>query len=144
MSDLMAVNSNEANSIGILGFDGLTVVDLAGPLEALTAARMGADEEKGQACYDVRIIGVNARTFVSESKLTFTARNTLLKAPDLDIRLRPPGHIESSIDLSQFDCAPADRMEELPAWIGAHLDQNPSVEIGGASLPLPSPFHPFF
>jgi hypothetical protein len=43
MSDLMAVNSNKANSIGILSFDGLTVVDLAGPLEALTAARMGAN-----------------------------------------------------------------------------------------------------
>ncbi len=243
-----AGGTNKTKSIGILGFDGLTVLDLAGPMEALAVARTDVDQEKARACYAVSIVGFSSKTFVSDSKVTFTVKETLLKAPHLDtviipggvgirsgetfrkvaewlatracsfnrvvsictgiyplaqsglldgrrvathwrfaqdvarrfpkvrvdptasfvkdglfytcgggtaaieltlalieedygsrvalsvarefsMRLRPLGDNESSIDPSQFDCGPADRLAELPAWIGAHLDHNLSVEV---------------
>jgi transcriptional regulator GlxA family with amidase domain len=248
MKGFTAVGTTATKSIGILGFDGLTVLDLAGPLEALTAARTDADEERVRACYDVSIIGVSAKTVVSESGVILTVKDTLLKAHDLDtiiipggvgirsgetsrkvaewlakhaptfnrvvsvctgiyplaqsglldgrkvathwrfaqdvarrfprvsvdptasfikdgpfytcgggtaaieltlalieedygsrvalsvarefgMRLRPLGDNKSSIDPSQFDCGPADRLAELPAWISAHLDYNLSGEV---------------
>jgi transcriptional regulator GlxA family with amidase domain len=233
--------------VGILGFDGVTALDLAGPLEALVAARAEKTDGKARACYDTAIIGVTGRSFISESGLVFKAASTLLKAPKVDtliipggagmragqihrrvadwlathanqirrivcvctgiyplaqsglldgrrvtthwrfvqelrrrfpklrvdhassfirdgpfytcgggtapvemtlglieedygtraalsvarelvMRLRPPGDKENGLDTSQFECAPVDRLAELPAWIGAHLDENLCVE----------------
>jgi transcriptional regulator GlxA family with amidase domain len=45
------------------------------------------------------------------------------------MRLRPIGNNESSLDPSQFECGPADRLAELPAWINAHLGDNLSVDV---------------
>ena len=248
MKDLTAGKATKTKSIGILGFDGLTVLDLAGPLEALAAARTDVDADKVRACYDVRIIAVNAKTFVSASNLAFTAKETLLKTSDLDtviipgglgiregetgrkvaewlaahtadlnrvvsicagiyplaqsglldgrkvathwrfaqdvarrfpkirvdhsasflkdgpfytcgggtaateltlalidedygsrvalavarelcVRLRPLGDHANTLDLSQFECGPNDRLAELPAWIAAHLNHDLSVEV---------------
>ena len=57
--------------VGILGFDGVSLLDLAGPLEAFAAARMDAPDGKAQPCYEARIIGVTGKTFASESGLVF-------------------------------------------------------------------------
>ena len=231
--------------IGILGFDGLTSLDLVGPLEALAAAR--TEGERAEPCYDVRIIGVTGKTFTSESGLNFKAGRTSLQAPDVDtiivpggigmragdanrkvtewfalhathirrivaictglyplaqsglldgrrvtthwrfaqdvrrrfpklrvdhtssfmkdgpfytcgggtaaiemtlglieedygarlalsvarelvMRLRPLGDHKNDVDSSQFECAPIDRLADLPGWISAHLADNLSVE----------------
>jgi len=77
--------------VGILGFDGLTVLDLAGPLEALSTARTEADADKDRRCYDTRLIAINAKTFASQSSFTFTAREVLTKTTQLDTLIIPGG-----------------------------------------------------
>ena len=67
------------------------VLDLAGPLAALTTARTDVDAEQIRPCYDVRIIAVNAKTFVSESNVVFTTKETLLQATSLDTVIIPGG-----------------------------------------------------
>jgi transcriptional regulator GlxA family with amidase domain len=248
MKTLSPCRPNRTKSIGILGFDGVTALDLVGPLEALTAARTDIDTDKVRACYDVRIIGVDSKTFVSDSNLVVTARETLSKVGDLDtvlipgglgmrdgetnrkvaewivahagdlnrvvsictgiyalaqsglldgrkvathwrfaqdvarrfpkirvdytasflkdgpfytcgggtasteltlalieedygsrvalsvarelcVRLRPLGDHSNTLDFSQFECGPNDRLAELPAWIAAHLNHDLSVEV---------------
>jgi len=77
--------------IGILGFDGVTTLDLAGPLEAFTAARVGTAEGGFQRCYDVALIGVTGRTFVAESGAMFKTQKALDAAPLLDTVVIPGG-----------------------------------------------------
>jgi transcriptional regulator GlxA family with amidase domain len=232
--------------IGILGFDGVTALDLTGPLEAFAMART-SDGSGESACYKVVIIGLNGRTFVSDSGVVIKAHATTEAATDYDtliipggsglrtketlrhvsdwvasqaahtrriaaistgtyalaqtgllkgrrvtshwrfapelarrfpqvqvdqsasfvkdgpfytcgggtaaiemtlslveedygtrlaltiarelvMRLRPPGQHASSIDPSQFQVGPADRLMELPTWIASHLDDDLSVE----------------
>lgn len=79
--------------IGILGFDGVATLDLAGPLEAFTAARTGSPDAGAgiQRCYEVILIGVNGRTFMAESGATFRTLKTLDQAPPLDTVVIPGG-----------------------------------------------------
>jgi transcriptional regulator GlxA family with amidase domain len=91
MKDLTAGKRARTKSIGILGFEGISVADVAGPLEALAAARTDVDGDKIRACYDARLIAVGARTFRSESNLVLTAKETLSQALDLDTVIIPGG-----------------------------------------------------
>jgi transcriptional regulator GlxA family with amidase domain len=59
----------------------------------------------------------------------YGARVALSVARELGMRLRPIGNNESHLDPSQFECGPTDRLAELPAWIGAHLNDNLSVDV---------------
>ena len=77
--------------IGIFGFDGLAALDLTGPLETLTAARMTGSIGGGTPCYDVRIIGLTGKTFVSESRVAFKTEHLLEKVPHLDTIIVPGG-----------------------------------------------------
>ena len=77
--------------IGILGFDGVATLDLAGPLEAFTTAKVESSEGVPRQCYQVVLIGVSGRTFVSESGATFKAAYTLDSAPALDTVVVPGG-----------------------------------------------------
>jgi transcriptional regulator GlxA family with amidase domain len=77
--------------IGILGFDGVTTLDLAGPLEAFTVARVGSSDGGLQRCYEVVLIGVTGRSFVAESGATFKTQKTLDTAPLLDTVVIPGG-----------------------------------------------------
>jgi len=77
--------------IGIFGFDGVTLLDLAGPLEAFAAARTDAADGKNGPCYDARIIGVTGKTFASESGLVFKTEDTLLRARHVDTIIVPGG-----------------------------------------------------
>lgn len=76
--------------IGFLGFDGVTTLDLTGPLEAFATARL--DQENGrQRCYETVIIGVSRKTFESRSGVTFKTLHTLQTAPALDSVVIPGG-----------------------------------------------------
>jgi transcriptional regulator GlxA family with amidase domain len=235
-------------TVGIFGFEGVAALDLTGPLETLTAARITGGDGGATPCYNVKIIGLTGKTFLSESRLAFKtelllekvshldtliipgggaaragrtfhkiadwlstnavqvrrivsictgiyplaqsglldgrkvtthwrfaqdvarrfpkvrpdlsasftkdgpyytcgggtaaieltlalieedygARVALSVARELGMRLRPIGNNESSLDPSQFECGPADRLAELPAWINAHLSDNLSVDV---------------
>ena len=73
--------------VGFLGFDGMTTVDLTGPLEAFAAARTEDDE----ACYETMLIGVTSKTFVAQSGAILKAQHTLRTAPPLDTIIIPGG-----------------------------------------------------
>jgi len=236
-------------SVGILGFDGLNALDFTGPLETLAVAGVDETKQDSSHYYDVKIIGVTGKSFISDSGIVFRAQETLSNLLTLDtlvipggsgmrqrsttrtienwltaraadirrivcvcrgiypvaesgllngrkvtthwkfaqdvsrrftklrldhtcsfvkdgpfytcgggtaaiemtlalieedygsrlalsiarelvMRLRPPAGPENSLalDLSQFECGPMDRLADLPAWIGAHLSENLSVE----------------
>ncbi len=233
--------------VGIIGYDGVNSLDLAGPLETLAAARSGV-EPPTKPCYRVTLIGLNGKTFLSQSQVAFQAESTVLNTPEIDtviipgglgmavgetrrrisewlsmnigrirrvvsvcngvypvaqsglldgrriathwriaqdlavrfpklkvdatssfrqdgafytcgggtaamemtlalieedfgarvalavarelvVRLRPAGQNDAIVDPSQYECLPADRLAELPAWIAAHLNDNLSVEM---------------
>jgi transcriptional regulator GlxA family with amidase domain len=78
-------------SIGILGFDGVTSLDLAGPLEAFTAAKIDSPGKILQRGYHVTLIGVTSKTFTSESGASFKTARTLDSAPVLDSVIVPGG-----------------------------------------------------
>jgi len=78
-------------SVGILGFDGVSLLDLAGPFEAFTVARTDAADGKDQPCYNTRIIGVTGKTFASESNVVFKTEDTLLRASHVDSIIVPGG-----------------------------------------------------
>jgi transcriptional regulator GlxA family with amidase domain len=73
--------------VGFLGFDGMTTVDLTGPLEAFAAAR----DENENRCYETVLIGVTNKTFVAQSGAVFKALHTLKTAPQLDTVVIPGG-----------------------------------------------------
>jgi transcriptional regulator GlxA family with amidase domain len=77
-------------SIGILGFDGVSLLDLTGPLEAFVAAHIDHDG-KAQPCYDARIIGLTGKTLASESGFVFKTEDTRLKANNVDTIIVPGG-----------------------------------------------------
>jgi transcriptional regulator GlxA family with amidase domain len=59
----------------------------------------------------------------------YGSRTALSVARELCVRLRPLGDHASTLDFSQFECGPDDRVAELPAWIAAHLNHDLSVEV---------------
>lgn len=75
-------------AVGFLGFDGVTTLDLTGPLEAFATART---DEGNRVCYETILIGVTNKTFVSRSGATFKAEHTIRTAPPLDTIIIPGG-----------------------------------------------------
>src|SRR5437588_2080136 len=72
--------------IGILGYDDIQALDLVGPAEAFAAVR-----SDGTPAYEIVIIGLNGRKFVSETGLTLRADTTIDKARRRDTLIIPGG-----------------------------------------------------
>jgi transcriptional regulator GlxA family with amidase domain len=72
--------------IGILGFEGITALDLVGPAEAFATVRVG-----GERCYHILTIGLSGRPFTAESGVVFRPQKTLASAPGLDTVIIPSG-----------------------------------------------------
>jgi transcriptional regulator GlxA family with amidase domain len=71
--------------VGILGYDGVTALDLVGPADAFSLANAIAQGVDGaREPYRLTILGLSRRHFVAESGLRFEAHATLgtLRAPD--------------------------------------------------------------
>ena len=77
--------------VGIIGFDGLSALDLVGPTEAFAAARTEAKSHSAQNPYEVVVIGLSRRRFVAESGVLFHPHTTLQTAPKLDTIIIPGG-----------------------------------------------------
>jgi transcriptional regulator GlxA family with amidase domain len=80
-----------AKRIGLIGFDGVVAIDLAGPAEAFTSARIGEGGRQAKPCYEVLTIASSTQPFVSESGLMFKAQKTFQNAPPLDTLIIPGG-----------------------------------------------------
>jgi len=77
--------------IVIVGYDDITSLDLAGPLEAFSSAYIEDSRGNRQPCYKVTIAALGAKTFGSESGLRMTAACFLSSLRHLDTLLIPGG-----------------------------------------------------
>lgn len=98
---------NHPICVGLLGYDGVTMLDLTGPLEAFSTARTEAGE---QACYETMLIGLTNKTFVARSGATFKAQHTLRTAPVPDTIIIPGGAVLRNSETSRL----------IADWLLAH------------------------
>ncbi len=73
--------------IGFLGFDGVATLDLLAPLEAFARARIAGSGP----CYEIVLLGLTNKRFVSASGVVLKAQTTIAAASDLDTLLIPGG-----------------------------------------------------
>jgi transcriptional regulator GlxA family with amidase domain len=72
-------------------FDGITALDVAGPMEAFTAARIPGDERSTTVCYELLTIGLTNKNVVAESGLILRPSTTFAGCPRLDTLIIPGG-----------------------------------------------------
>jgi transcriptional regulator GlxA family with amidase domain len=77
--------------IGLIGFDGVVAIDLAGPADAFTYAEIQGAQNGPRRCYEVITIGISSRPFVAESGLIFEPQKCFKSAPPLDTLIVPGG-----------------------------------------------------
>jgi len=84
---------NEMNPlhIGFLGFDGVMGLDLVGPMDAFSSAQIEESNGQPAKCYEVLIVGLSRRPFVSEAGTVFKPHKTIVNAPHLDTLIIPGG-----------------------------------------------------
>lgn len=97
-------------SVAILGFDGVSALDLAGPLDALGAARIDVAAGKTSPCYAPSVIGVTGKFFTSDSGFAGSANDILRKTSMVDTLIMPGG---SGIRV-------ADVRRRVADWLVAH------------------------
>ena len=77
--------------IGLIGYNGVVAIDLAGPAEVFGSAKIGEPEQQAKPCYEVITIASSNRPFVADSGLTFKPQKTFQNAPPLDTIIIPGG-----------------------------------------------------
>lgn len=77
--------------VGILAFDGVSALDLTGPLETLSAARLPRQDKAQTRCYKLMVVGLTSRDFVTESGLHLKANVTIDSVGPLDTIIIPGG-----------------------------------------------------
>ena len=77
--------------IGLIGFDGVVAIDLAGPADTFTYAEIPGAQNGSRRCYEVVTIGLSDRPFESESGLVFKPQKSFKNAPPLDTLVIPGG-----------------------------------------------------
>ncbi len=81
----------KSRRVGFLGFDGVMALDLVGPIDAFTSAFVEGTDGSPRSCYEVVIIGLANKPFVSESGILFKPHTTLRSVPPLDTLMIPGG-----------------------------------------------------
>src|SRR3954454_10564793 len=77
--------------IGFLCYDRVNALDIVGPAEAFASAQRENERGKIESCYDVAIIGLTKRPFVSESGILFHPHAGIEAASRLDTLIVPGG-----------------------------------------------------
>jgi transcriptional regulator GlxA family with amidase domain len=83
---LLMENRSATRLIGFVGFEGITALDLVGPLEAFSCAA-GPDRSR----YQCRIYGVTRQPFAAESGVVIAPHACLDEAPRIDTLIIPGG-----------------------------------------------------
>jgi transcriptional regulator GlxA family with amidase domain len=77
--------------VGVIGYDGVSALDLLGPIEAFSAAVTDPASGTRAKYYETKILGLTGKPFVSESGVRITPHCALAKAPPLDTLIIPGG-----------------------------------------------------
>jgi transcriptional regulator GlxA family with amidase domain len=114
--------TSDRKKIGFLGFDGVRTLDLTSPLEAFAASGIVHTQEAKTSGYQIVLIGLNRKSFVSDSGIIFKAQETTQTAAQLDTivipggsGLRRPGTVR---DLSAWLAVHAPRARRVAAVCG--------------------------
>ncbi|HYC62393.1 MAG TPA: DJ-1/PfpI family protein [Thermoanaerobaculia bacterium] len=86
----MAASDIKRIKVGILGYEGVTALDLVGPSEAFASARVD-DGGEARSAYEVVIVGISKRPFTAESGIVFKPHRGLDAKVDLDTLIIPGG-----------------------------------------------------
>src|SRR5260221_6993248 len=82
---------HELRRICVIGYEGIQALDLVGPSDAFTSARVEAADGTASCPYEVVVIGLTSKSFTAESGVTFKPTCTLEDAPALDTLIIPGG-----------------------------------------------------
>ena len=77
--------------IGLIGFDGVTALDIIGPLEAFAVASANVQARGRDSRYELLVLGLTNKRFAAESGVTVVPNTTLDRAPALDTVIIPGG-----------------------------------------------------
>src|SRR5207244_12168469 len=77
--------------VGLIGYDGVQALDIIGPSDAFTIAKIESDNGQRRRCYEVIIVGITNKPFRAESGIYFQPQTTLRYAPTLDTLIIPGG-----------------------------------------------------
>jgi transcriptional regulator GlxA family with amidase domain len=79
--------------IGILGYEHVTALDIAGPADVFATASGLSPSPSGEPAYEVVLIGPTPRPFSSDAGLVLTPAKSFKTAPALDTLIIPGGHL---------------------------------------------------
>jgi transcriptional regulator GlxA family with amidase domain len=71
-------------TVGVVGFDQVTALNLIGPADSFAAASLDDGYGNRIPCYDVHTIGVFSDRLYTENGILFQTQHTLSASPDLD------------------------------------------------------------
>ncbi len=77
--------------IAIFGFDGINALDLTGPLETLATANRQLTDIEPAVSYQVRLIGIKSKSFISGSGVVYKTHYLLRNALPIDTVIIPGG-----------------------------------------------------
>src|SRR5262245_5136715 len=77
--------------IGFIGYDGMTALDLVGPMEAFASALLEDEAGRPASCYETVVLGLTERAFRAASGLVIKPDAPLARAPKLDTLIVPGG-----------------------------------------------------
>jgi transcriptional regulator GlxA family with amidase domain len=78
-------------TVAVFGFDGVSALDLTGPLDTFATANRQLSDFEPEIPYQVRLIGVTGKSFVSESGIVYKTQYTLGNALPVDTIVIPGG-----------------------------------------------------
>src|SRR5262245_5182669 len=81
----------ETRTVVLIGFDGVTALDVIGPLEVLTAAQHYLDPQSHAFRYRCIVAGITRRAFRAESGVMLVPTNTLRELRSVDTAIIPGG-----------------------------------------------------
>jgi len=81
----MALKPQRKRRVGFLLFDGMTALDVVGPMEAFAAASVGTNTRDSVAgAYELLTVGISQQEVTAESGIVMRPQTTLAKCPALD------------------------------------------------------------
>src|SRR5690349_18663446 len=85
-----SVKAPKPMKVGLVGYEGVTALDMVGPTEAFASARID-DGDGPRPAYQVVILGITRKPFTAESGITFRPHHGLDANVELDTLIVPGG-----------------------------------------------------
>jgi transcriptional regulator GlxA family with amidase domain len=124
INDRDPVKALRPKSIGIVGFDDVTGLNLIAPSDAFAATALDDGYGNRIPCYEVHTIGVFSDRLRTDSGLRFQAQHTLSAAPDLDTIIVAGGLGVLRTEVS----------EKIAGWILKRINQTRRFGAVGAGV----------